>query len=110
MSVDPTRHLTSGGDGVHRPRFQCQSVNGSEPLLPLFGVTQTADEIDCAFAERRRMEISGRKPLARIAENLEVALAVVDYDVVVNVEVRIVVVLVLACDLDESPVAERCQR
>jgi hypothetical protein len=56
------------------------------------------------------MEIRRREDVSRIAVDLKVALAVVNDDIVVNKEVRVVVVFVLASDLDEPPVLKRSER
>jgi len=57
--------------------------------------------------ERRRVEVRRREGLARVAEDLDAAVGREQLDVVVDAEVGVVRVLVLAADGDDAPVGER---
>jgi hypothetical protein len=92
MFVYPAWHFSCRVDGFDLPRFRCQSVDRSESLLPLFRVAQASDDIDAISTKRCRMEIRRRKDISRIAVDLEVTLAVVNHDVVINEEIGIVTI------------------
>src|SRR5436190_10257925 len=107
MPVYPAGHLARRSDRLDSPRFQRQSVNGCQSLLPLLHIPQAADKVDAVSAQRGSVKIGRRKNVSAIAVNLEIPVAVMNHNVVVHKKVGVVIVLVLSPDLDETAVGER---
>jgi hypothetical protein len=105
VAREPTRRLPRRLDELERQRGEIEATD-LRPLLPEVGIAQVADDDDLISDERRRVEVCRREDLARVAEDVDLSVGGKDVDVVVDVEVGVVPVLVLAADRDRAPVGE----
>ena len=71
-------------------------------------ITQSADHMDVSADQRRAVEIRGREHRCGIAIDRHFARSINDHNIVVDMEIRIIVILVLSTDMD--PAAVRHQR
>ena len=97
--TDPAGIVAAGLDLLDGERAAIEPIDRRFSVASLLQIPQGPDDIDPVIDKRCGVEIGRRKHLFRIAENLELAVAVVHDGIVVDAEIRIVVVLVLAGDL-----------
>ena len=75
-------------------------MNGRRAWGALSCVPEATDDVDRASMVGRGVKVSRGKDLSRIAEDGESSAAVMNDDIVVDAEVVVIGVLVLAADLD----------
>ena len=107
VRMDPARVITTGGDFLDNSCFHMESEDRSRRSA-IVRIPKVSDDVDPGSDQGRRVKVRWRENLARIAEDFDAAISVVNEDVVVDAEVRVVVVFVLASDLNEAPVRKTC--
>ena len=95
--------LTADRDGTHRIRLGVETQHGRGRVHAIFSVPERTDDPDRPAHQRRGVEVGRREDLAGVRVDLDVV-GVAHDDVVVDAELGVVVVLVLAGDRDASPV------
>src|SRR5262245_60994761 len=104
--MNPTWLSPTRRDATHRKRVEVEEFDGRRIRFPVRGVAETAND-DNAVADRRGgVEIGRRKNVSRIAVDVDAAGGMADNDIIVDVEIRIVRILMLAGDEYGAPVAK----
>jgi len=109
MPADPARRFAAGRHARHSPCCDVQLVDGRGPIRSFSWVTDRSDNDDTVSNERRAMKVGRWEVPLRIAEDLELAVEMMNDDVVVDAEIRIVTVLMLTSDLNETSIGQRRQ-
>src|SRR5262249_45943900 len=88
-------------------RRQCKRVYGREVLAPGALVSQSTNNVNEVSEERSSVKVGGRKRFWGISKNADRAVGIVDEDVVVNAEIRVIPVLVFTADLNDALVVQK---
>src|SRR5271169_1953652 len=82
----------------NRKGFQIENQHWCRPRTSVLWVAESANDNNAVIGKRCGVEIRWRKRLARVSKDVDVSIRVLDYHVVVNEEIRIVVILMFAPD------------
>ena len=107
MPVDPAGCHTARGQALDPERANVEAIEGRLAVTTRAEVAQGADHVDRVPDQGRGMEVRRWKDALGIPEDPDRTVRLVDEDVVVDAEVRVVGVLVLAADLHDTAVGQR---
>src|SRR5882724_3325082 len=108
--VNPSRSLSADLHFVHAKSLRMDAVHGSLSVLPRTLITQRSHDINMPASQRRTVEIGRREDRFRIAKDMNRPVRLMHKDVVVNAEVRVVEIFVLASDLNNASVRQQSNR
>lgn len=106
VSVDPTRRFSGCLDFFDFQGIRIQPVNWSLAILSRFPVTQTSDEVEVSIHQGRRVKIRRGEHFWGIPVNIERSVGMVDDHIVIDTEVRVVMILVFSRDFDDPSVRQ----
>ena len=98
MTTDPSRLVPACLYALHLEGATVKPKDGRFAWSPLSGITQGANQIQIVDDQGSTMEVCGRKYLLRITPYLETTFPVKDDDIIVDTEVGVIRVFMLACD------------
>ena len=104
---------TNHGETITVPDLKgvtIEAVDGSLAHSSIVGITKTSNHVDESSRGGCRMKVGGRKDMSRIAKDPGAACSVMNDDIVVDVEIRVVVIFMFSADLDKATVWESGKR
>ena len=98
MEVNPSRRLATGCHRCDAEAAEIESHDGRCAGPSLLREAEAANNHDAVAHQSGRVKIRGREDFGRISKNIDPPVRVKDNYIVVDVEIRVVVVLMLTSD------------